>query len=224
MNKNQFIQILQQELAKLGPAAVSEILADFEEHFTNGLARGKTESEISAELGDPYEIARQYIDGTAEGLPVQPVGSSGRYQWSGHEPVAGASINEPPREWAEGDRQTDRNLPKQSSEKHLNETALIFVLVFNLLVGIPVWIGLFSILFGLWVAAGGVGVAACVLFTVAVLRVGITSLILALFGLSMAALLILAVILMVHATKWLIIGLCHYVRWNKKLIVGGGLA
>jgi len=73
MNKNEFLHVLQKELSPLGPNAVSEILADFEEHFANGLARGKSEGEITSELGNPSEIAQQYKDSAAEGPSSRPV-------------------------------------------------------------------------------------------------------------------------------------------------------
>jgi uncharacterized membrane protein len=34
---------------------------DYEEHFTFALAEGKTEDEIIKDLGNPHEIAKQYI-------------------------------------------------------------------------------------------------------------------------------------------------------------------
>jgi len=96
--------------------------------------------------------------------------------------------------------------------------------VFNLLIGLAIWISLFAVLISLWAAVGSIGAAAFTLFVVAFLQAGMVSLILALFGLALTALLILAVILMVYLTKWLAKGLYHYVRWNKRLVVGGAAA
>ena len=216
MNKNEFLRVLQKELNPLGPAAISEILADFEEHFANGLARGKSEDEITAELGNPAEIAQQYRESAADGPSSRPVVQFYQYQDPVNPSPQGASTQETaPAPAVE---------PAARPGGKINETALISVLVFNLFIGIPVWISLFAILISFWAAVGGIGVAAIALFVVAILKVGVTSLILALFGVALTALLVLAVILMVYLTKWLAKGLGYYVRWNKRLVTGGASA
>jgi uncharacterized membrane protein len=75
MTKHEFMQRLAGSLAPLPAEERKDILADFEEHFANGLAGGKTEQEVAAELGDPAALAAQYT----EGLPPapQPVKASG---------------------------------------------------------------------------------------------------------------------------------------------------
>lgn len=216
MNKNEFLHVLQKELNPLGPAAISEILADFEEHFANGLARGKSEDEITAELGNPAEIAQQYRESAADGPSSRPVVQFYQYQ----DPVNPSPQEASTRETAPAPAVE----PAARPGGKINETALISVLVFNLFIGIPVWISLFAILISFWAAVGGIGVAAIALFVVAILKVGVTSLILALFGVALTALLVLAVILMVYLTKWLAKGLGYYVRWNKRLVTGGASA
>ena len=66
MNKQQFMFTLSQNLKPLGQAAVQDILADFDDHFRNGLDAGHSEDEIANELGSPAEIARQYLDESAD--------------------------------------------------------------------------------------------------------------------------------------------------------------
>lgn len=196
MDKNHFMQILYSELKPMNQNEINDIMSDFEEHFASGLANGKSEDEIVSELGNPYEIAGQYKDGSFDGAP--PVQSK-------TVPVAPAAQPQPPK-------------------NKLNEGALVGVILFNIFLGIPIWISLFSTLFGFWVAAGGIGISAAVLFVVAIVQAGYVSIILALFGLALTALTILAIILMVYLTKWLCIGLVSYVRWNKKLVMGGSPA
>ena len=210
MNKNQFMQTLKQALPPVSPTEMSEIMADFEEHFASGLAHGKSEAEVCSELGSPIEIAQQYQDAWTSGsaLPVQQSASYPARQVLYPQAAVPSGTQQP--------------LPKPKGK--INEGALIAVIVLNLLIGIPVWISLFSTLFGLWAAAGGVGVAAAVLFAVAIVQAGVTSLILALFGLSLTALTVLLIILMVYLTKWLCIGLVKYVRWNRDLVLGGSPA
>ncbi len=238
MNKNEFMHILQQELKVLGPETVTDILADFEEHFANGLARGKSEAEITAELGDPLEIAQQYMDSTEAAVASRPVLETARYRHP-DTPQAPASAAVTPRAAAVQQPAPAAVVPSsvpqvsvagvtgpatQPASRKINEAALVAVIVFNIFLGIPIWIALYSTLFGFWVAAGGIGVAACVLFATAIIKAGVTSLILMLFGLSLTALTILAVILMVYLTKWLCLGLAAYVRWNRHLVTGGTAA
>lgn len=196
MDKNHFMQILYTELKPMNPNEIADIMADFEEHFASGLVNGKSEDEIVSELGNPYEIASQFKDGSYEGAP--PVQNAAA-------PAAPAVQPSPPK-------------------NKINEGALVGVILFNVFLGIPIWISLFSTLFGFWVAAGGIGISAAVLFVVAIVQAGYVSIILALFGLALTALAILAVILMVYLTKWLCIGLVAYVRWSKKLVMGGSPA
>lgn len=75
MNKQSFIYQMDGALQRLKPEERKEILADFEEHFANGLAGGKTEEEVAKELGDPLVLAAQYTEGLPE--PQQPVTASG---------------------------------------------------------------------------------------------------------------------------------------------------
>lgn len=75
MTKQLFMRKLEDALARLGPEERKEILSDFEEHFANGLASGKTEEEVARELGDPDALAAQYTEGLPE--PKPPVKASG---------------------------------------------------------------------------------------------------------------------------------------------------
>jgi uncharacterized membrane protein len=60
VNKHDFINQLARMLGNLPEKERKDILYDYEEHFTIGIAEGKTEEEISRSLGDPRNIARQY--------------------------------------------------------------------------------------------------------------------------------------------------------------------
>ena len=61
MNKQSFMTQLKRELEPLKQSSRQEILADMEEHYVNGQASGKAETQVSEELGDPKELAREYI-------------------------------------------------------------------------------------------------------------------------------------------------------------------
>jgi uncharacterized membrane protein len=59
MTRAEFLSRLKRGLAGLTVTAQSEILTDYEAHFDDGLAAGRTEHEISAKLGDPDRLARE---------------------------------------------------------------------------------------------------------------------------------------------------------------------
>ena len=59
MTREAFIARLRQGLAGLPEAARAEIIADYESHFTDGLAAGRSEADIAAALGDPDRLARE---------------------------------------------------------------------------------------------------------------------------------------------------------------------
>lgn len=65
MTKNEFMCILRSNLNNFSTKEVSEILYDYEEHFNIGMAKGKSESEVIEELGDPESIAKQYSSNVA---------------------------------------------------------------------------------------------------------------------------------------------------------------
>lgn len=60
MNRKEFIDKLRINLQGMPAAELQDILSDYEEHFDIGLSKGKTEEEISKELGDPRDIADGY--------------------------------------------------------------------------------------------------------------------------------------------------------------------
>ena len=50
---------LREGLRGLPPQAIADIVADYEAHFTDGEAAGRTEAEVAAALGDPDRLARE---------------------------------------------------------------------------------------------------------------------------------------------------------------------
>ncbi len=59
MNREQFLQQLSYHLSALSEEERNDILNDYNEYFENGLLEGKTESEISENLGSPEIIAKE---------------------------------------------------------------------------------------------------------------------------------------------------------------------
>ncbi len=60
MTKFEFMEQLKKELTKNNIADVSDIISEYEQHFTFKLADGFSEEEIAANLGSPIQIAAQF--------------------------------------------------------------------------------------------------------------------------------------------------------------------
>ena len=59
MKRAEFMAQLRAGLSGLHSADVDEILGDYETHFADGAAHGRSEDEVSAALGDPARLARE---------------------------------------------------------------------------------------------------------------------------------------------------------------------
>jgi uncharacterized membrane protein len=57
MSKNEYLDALKKALAGLPPDVAARTMAFYEQNFIDGLAAGKTEQVIAAELGEPRQIA-----------------------------------------------------------------------------------------------------------------------------------------------------------------------
>lgn len=60
MNRKEYLDRLRICLQGLPMDEIEDILSDYEEHFDIGVSKGKSEEEISKELGDPREVANNY--------------------------------------------------------------------------------------------------------------------------------------------------------------------
>ncbi|HZW15087.1 MAG TPA: DUF1700 domain-containing protein [Brevundimonas sp.] len=59
MTRAEFMGRLRRGLVGMPTAAAAEIAADYEMHFEDGAAAGRTEAEVAAALGDPDRLARE---------------------------------------------------------------------------------------------------------------------------------------------------------------------
>uniref|UniRef100_UPI00289DD5C9 DUF1700 domain-containing protein n=1 Tax=Brevundimonas nasdae TaxID=172043 RepID=UPI00289DD5C9 len=59
MTRAEFIARLKDGLVGLPTTTATDIIADYETHFDDGLAAGRTEAEVAAALGDPVRLARE---------------------------------------------------------------------------------------------------------------------------------------------------------------------
>lgn len=60
MNRKEYLELLKMSLQHLPLDELTDILSDYEEHFDIGISKGKSEEEISGELGHPKEVASNY--------------------------------------------------------------------------------------------------------------------------------------------------------------------
>lgn len=59
MNRAEFLARLRRGLVGLPAATANEIVADYEAHFADGAAAGRSEAEVAEALGDPDRLARE---------------------------------------------------------------------------------------------------------------------------------------------------------------------
>jgi uncharacterized membrane protein len=59
MTRQAFLARLREGLAGLPAHTITDVVADYETHFREGEAAGRTEAEVAAALGDPSRLARE---------------------------------------------------------------------------------------------------------------------------------------------------------------------
>lgn len=59
MTRLEFLDTLAERLHGLPPDEIDELLHDYDSHFAEGMAEGRSEAEIAAALGDPLRLARE---------------------------------------------------------------------------------------------------------------------------------------------------------------------
>lgn len=60
MNKKAYLTSLKQSLSAMSTDQVEDILRDYEQHFIDAMASGRSEEETSRALGDPRKIALEF--------------------------------------------------------------------------------------------------------------------------------------------------------------------
>ena len=59
MTKAEFLSALRFGLAGMAGPAIEDVVDDYEAHFADGAAAGRSEADIAAALGDPSRLARE---------------------------------------------------------------------------------------------------------------------------------------------------------------------
>lgn len=139
MERYNFIRKLEELLAKVPEDDRKEMLYDYEEHFSVGIANGKTEAEIVLELGDPHVIARDLL------LDYRQT------------KMLNAELDETEEKLMEDLSQSYKNsvniAQKQSSSSTVNSVlASIGLGFFNLVFVLGPVLGIFGVFIGLWAA------------------------------------------------------------------------
>jgi Predicted membrane protein len=74
MKKSDYLAILKEHLeTKISPDELEDILSDYESFFHAGMEDGKTEEQISAELGPPAFLAKSLLEGREKDRPDQRI-------------------------------------------------------------------------------------------------------------------------------------------------------
>lgn len=233
MTREEYLAALRRELRTLPEPDITDICGDFEEHFAIGLSQGKTEHEISAELGDPTVVAATYFDENLEdightmkesaaahaavagALAAGTAGTAGTGTAAGAAGTAG-SAGTSGAAGTVGTTGTAGNAQTTGAVKDVSG-ARLFVILLNVLLTWWVALSVFGMLISFWgisvsLLAGGVGALAAIAaatseWTAVLVLTGIAAILMA------AA----TGILNFFLTKWTIIGCKAYVNWNKKL-------
>ncbi len=59
MTRIEFMDRLKRGLSGLSPSTIADITADYEAHFNDAAAAGRSEAEVAAALGDPDRLSRE---------------------------------------------------------------------------------------------------------------------------------------------------------------------
>jgi len=228
MTREEYLAALKGALHTLPSSDIADICGDFEEHFSIGLSQGKTEHEISAELGDPITVAGTYFDEGLEDIGHTMKESAAHAAAASAAAATAASSANRPAVTGSGSSGTSgaAGTPTASAESAAAGTgsqgkdltgARLFVILFNILVGWWVAITIYSTLLSFWCASLSLLVAGVGVFAAIAAAAGGWIAVLVLSGIALILLAIATGILNFFLSKWTVIGTKAYVNWNKKI-------
>ena len=180
MTRAEFMGRLRRGLVGMPTAAAAEIASDYEMHFEDGAAAGRTEAEVAAALGDPDRLARE----------LRAEAGARRWDQEKNPSAAAAAV-----------------------------FAVLGLGAIDILILLPILMGVVGALFGFFMAAIGLFVGGGVIMVAGPLAGfpgGVITAILAGLGLmagatALAALTAIATVLLVNATVW-------YARLHYRLL------
>lgn len=180
MTRAEFLSRLKRGLIGLPTTTAAEIAADYEAHFDDGAAEGRSEAEVAAALGDPDRLAREL---RAE---------AGAQRW-----------------------QQERN-PSSAAAAVF---AVLGLGAIDILILLPILMGVLGAIFGVFVAVIAVFIAGGVVFVAgpfAGFPGGILAALLGGLGLMAGATFVGALTTLV--TVWLVNGLIWFARLHYRLL------
>ena len=215
MNKATFMSELTRSLAEYGVNDTREIILDFEQHFEDGKAAGETEDEVCEKLGDPVEIAKQYIPEADIKVEEKTVKQSGFDSNSYSQPY------------------TNTQTPSPAPEKQgftPDAGKIVGIILIDVLVLSWVLPTLISLVVALYSVAAGVGAGGIATFIGGVLMsfidtsswffTSFSPISTVLFGVMMMSLCPILVIAGIAATKGTINIFKHVINWHSEAFVG----
>ena len=75
MTRREYLTALNQYLVTMSESEKMAILKEYDDHFRKGFAAGKTESQVCASLGAPYDVANEFLEGRHPKAPTYPTQS-----------------------------------------------------------------------------------------------------------------------------------------------------
>ena len=72
MTRREYLTALNQYLVTMSESEKMTILKEYDDHFRKGFEAGKTEAQISASLGAPYDVANEFLEGRHPKAPTYP--------------------------------------------------------------------------------------------------------------------------------------------------------
>ena len=227
MTKYEFLRIIEEGLEDFPTSERNDILYDYEEHFTYGRADGKTDEEIIAELGDPYEIVNQYRNGYLK--PISEDNNNSEKDSS----TNSSQFNTDDTSNTSSYDTTKNNYTKPESDiKSSNASIILKIIIVSALIIFcgPLLLGILSAIFGIGITAIVVPISLCIALIAVTLSgygilvpgisipgyltdLPIASKILALIG--TIALSIFCIIVIIYIIKAIILLIRSFINWIR---------
>lgn len=229
MNKTEFMEKLNAKLSEYGVYDTREILLDFEQHFEDGIAAGETEAQVCEKLGDPIEIAKQYIpemEAAEENAPkAEAYAESSGFDTNNYNHIPPQQT--PPPSY---NQQTPPPVYPQQPHFEVDAGKVVAVVLVDLLIftwALPTLISLVCTLYGVTVAFGGSGIAVFIagilmsfIDTSAWIFTTLSAVSTTLLGVVLMAATPLLVVASIAATKGIIDIFKHIINWHSMTFTG----
>ena len=225
MSRIEFMDKLRASLSEYGVTDTREIMLDFEQHFVDGLAAGETEAQVCEKLGDPVEIAKQYIpeaDISVEDKKPEEKADASGFDTGTFQKAETSGFDSGSFQKTEPKPQTQ---PFQADIGKVIIVLLVDLLVFTW--ALPSLISLLCSLFGITLSVGGSGILIFIagilmsfMDTTTWLFTTLSPVSTSLFGVVLMAATPLLVIASIAATKGVVNIFKYIINWHSETFVG----